>query len=137
MHIRSGPIKSEIQAVACRSHSPSKFQGFSERCNTRISTVLELQVYLSQVLHLFKMSFIDGSPSIFLSLLTCYIDGSHVNNKGTFQRNRWSTCNRYTCTFQDCSRKLISISFCPNLKLQYLRDLFTLCTFGTYFSAPD
>ena len=34
------------------------------------NTVLELQVYLSQVLHLFKISFIDGSPSIFLSLLT-------------------------------------------------------------------
>ncbi len=34
------------------------------------NTVLELHVYLSQVLHLFKMSFIDGSPSIFLSLLT-------------------------------------------------------------------
>ncbi len=27
-------------------------------------------MYLSQVFHLFKMSFIDGSPSIFLSLLT-------------------------------------------------------------------
>ncbi len=27
-------------------------------------------IYLSQVLHLFKMSFIDGSASIFLSLLT-------------------------------------------------------------------
>ncbi len=26
------------------------------------NTVLEIQVYLSQVLHLFKMSFIDGVP---------------------------------------------------------------------------
>ncbi len=34
------------------------------------NSVLEIQVYLSQVLHLFKTSFIDGSPSIFLSLLT-------------------------------------------------------------------
>ncbi len=33
-----------------------------------ITPVLEIQVYLSQVLHLFKTSFIDGSPSIFLSL---------------------------------------------------------------------
>ncbi len=32
--------------------------------------VLELQVYLLQVLHLLKMSIIDGSPSTFLSLLT-------------------------------------------------------------------
>ncbi len=40
-------------------------------------TVLELQVYLSQVLHLFKMSFIDGSPSIFLSLLTSERGSTH------------------------------------------------------------
>ncbi len=42
-------------------------------------SVLELQVYLSQVLHLFKTSFIDGSPSIFLSL-----------DRKLFYR--WSTC---------------------------------------------
>ncbi len=53
-------------------------------------TVLELQVYLSRVLHLFKTSFIDG-----------YIDGPPVNNKVKLQRNRWSTCNRCTCRLQD------------------------------------
>ncbi len=40
-------------------------------------TVLELQVYLSQVLHLFKMSFIDGSPSMFLSLLISERGSTH------------------------------------------------------------
>ena len=44
--------------------------------------VLEVQVYLSQVLHLFKTPFIDGSQSIFLS----FIDGLPVNNKVKFQK---------------------------------------------------
>ena len=42
----------------------------NDKGQNSINTVLELQVYLAQVLYLFKMSFIDGSPSIFISLLT-------------------------------------------------------------------
>ncbi len=69
----------------------------------KIKSVLELQVYLSQVLPLFKMLFIDGSPSIdgFIDSTYKIMLESPVNNKGKFQRNRWSTCNRYTFRFQD------------------------------------
>ncbi len=33
---------------------------------------------------------------------SCFIDGPPANNKVRFQRNRWRTCNRYTCRLQDC-----------------------------------
>ncbi len=81
------------------------------------SAVLEIQVYLSQVLHLFKMSFIDGSPSIF-------------NNKVKFQRNRWSTCNRYTCNLQDCSVKYPII---PRQPFQPKKSCSNDCLFGSVY----
>ena len=49
------------------------------------------------------------------------IDGPPVNNKVKLERNRWSTCNRYTCMFQDCCNRL-SLCFAWPMVLRWRWD---------------
>ena len=47
--------------------------------------------------------FINQIFYFILSIPTMYVDGPPVNSKVKILRNRWSTCNRYTCRLQDWS----------------------------------